>query len=166
MSALKKTNYLKENNLLMKFLEDISYLNPYYTCNYSLRFLAQLWNWLLDLGLQLLHCFVAVVELSCVQLFSTLRTIARQAPLSMGFSRQEYWSGLPFPPPGNLPDSGIKPTSPASPALQVDLLVTELPGKPTLLYECLSSSVFHPPLGLCQTVLSTVINLAHLYPLP
>ena len=80
-----------------------------------------------------------------------------------GFSRQEYWSGLPFPPPGNLPDSGIKPTSPA---LQADFFVTELPGKPTLLYECLSSSVFRLPPGLCQPVLSTVIDLAHLYPLP
>ena len=47
---------------------------------------------------------------SCVQLFRTiLWSIAHQAPLSMGFSRQEYWSGLPFPPPGDLPDPGIKP---------------------------------------------------------
>ena len=44
-------------------------------------------------------------------------TVAHQAPLSMGFFRQEYWSGLPFPPPDDLPDPGIKPTSPASPAL-------------------------------------------------
>ena len=49
-------------------------------------------------------------------------TIACQAPLSMGFSRQEYWSRLPCPPPGDLPDSGIEPTSPVSPALQVDSL--------------------------------------------
>ena len=47
------------------------------------------------------------------------------APLSMGFSRQEYWSGLPFPSPGDLPDPGIEPMSPASPALQVDSLLTE-----------------------------------------
>ena len=47
----------------------------------------------------------------------TLWTVARQAPLSMGFSRQEYWSGLPFPPPGDLPDPGIKPESLMSPAL-------------------------------------------------
>ena len=40
-------------------------------------------------------------------------TVARQAPLSMGFPRQEYWSGLPFPPPGDLPDPGIEPESPA-----------------------------------------------------
>ena len=53
---------------------------------------------------------------SCVQLFVTLWTVAHQAPLSMGFSRQEHWSGLPCPPPGDLPDPGIKPRSPVSPA--------------------------------------------------
>ena len=47
-------------------------------------------------------------------------TVARHAPLSMGFSRQEYWSGLPFPSPGDLPDAGTEPASLASPALQVD----------------------------------------------
>ena len=56
-------------------------------------------------------------SLSCVQLFVTQWTVALQASLSMGFSRQEYWSGFPFPPPGYLPDPGIKTTSPASPAL-------------------------------------------------
>ena len=50
---------------------------------------------------------------SCVQLFTTLWTVAYQAPLSMGFPRQEYWSGLPCPPPGDLPDHGIKTESPA-----------------------------------------------------
>ena len=53
--------------------------------------------------------------------------IARQAPLFMKFSRQEYWSGLPFPSPGDLPDLGIEP---GSPALQADCLPSELPGKP------------------------------------
>ena len=48
---------------------------------------------------------------SRVQLFATLQTIARQAPLSMGFPRQEYWSGFPFPSPGDLPNPGIEPTS-------------------------------------------------------
>ena len=47
----------------------------------------------------------------------TLRTVAGQAPLSMGFIRQEYWSGLPFPTPGDLPDPGSEPASPVSPAL-------------------------------------------------
>ena len=62
--------------------------------------------------------------------YPTLRTpctVACQAPLSMGFSRQEYWSGLPFPPPGDPPDPGIEPRSPA---LQADSLPTELRGKP------------------------------------
>ena len=50
------------------------------------------------------------------RLFATLWTVNHQAPLSMEFSKQEYWSGLPCPPPGDLPDPGIKPRSPASPA--------------------------------------------------
>ena len=54
---------------------------------------------------------------SHVQLFVTLWTVAHWAPLSMGFSRQEYWSGLPCPPPGDLPDPEIEPTSLTSPAL-------------------------------------------------
>ena len=58
---------------------------------------------------------------SHVQLFATLWTVARQAPLSMGFSRQEYWSGLPFPFPGDLLDPGIEPMPLASPALAGEL---------------------------------------------
>ena len=54
---------------------------------------------------------------SCVQHSATLWTVAHQAPLSMGFSRQEYWSGLPCPLPGNLPNSGTEPRSLMSPAL-------------------------------------------------
>ena len=60
-----------------------------------------------------------VKSLSCVQLFVTPWTIANQAPLSMGFSKEEYWSGLPFPSPGYLPDPGIEPRSPS---LQADAL--------------------------------------------
>ena len=72
---------------------------------------------------------VVVQLLSHVQLFCD--PITGQAPLSMGFSRQEYWSGLPFPSPGDLPDPGIKPTSPVAPALQADtLLTTQALGKP------------------------------------
>ena len=51
-----------------------------------------------------------------------MNCVARQAPLSMGFLRQEHWSGLPFPPPGDLPNPGIEPTSPVFPALQVGSL--------------------------------------------
>ena len=59
----------------------------------------------------------------------TLWTVAHQVPPSMGFSRQEYWSGSPFPSPGDLPDPGIKPKSPA---LQADALTSEPPGKPDI----------------------------------
>ena len=69
---------------------------------------------------------VKVKSLSCVRLFVTLWTVAYQAPPSMGFSRQEYWSGLPFPSPGDLPDPG---TEPRSPALEADALTSEPPGK-------------------------------------
>ena len=55
----------------------------------------------------------------------TSRTLACQAPLSMGFSRQEYWSRLPFPFPGDLLDSGVEPMSPVTPELQADSLPTE-----------------------------------------
>ena len=61
-------------------------------------------------------------RLSCVQLYVTPWTIARQAPLSLGFSRQEYWSGVPFPSPGDLPDPGMESTSPAVPVWQADSL--------------------------------------------
>ena len=70
--------------------------------------------------------------LSHVQLFVTLWTVAHQAPLSVGFSRQEYWSGLPFPPPEGLPDPGIEPVSPAAPAWQGDSSYAEPSGKPML----------------------------------
>ena len=67
---------------------------------------------------------------SRVQLCATPWTVAPQAPLSMEFSRQEYWSGLPCPPPGHLPDPGIEPTSSASPALQADSLLLSHLGSP------------------------------------
>ena len=65
-------------------------------------------------------------SLSCVQLLVTPSwTVACQAPLSIGFPRQEYWSRFPFPPPGDLPNPGIKPMSPASPALAGRFFTTE-----------------------------------------
>ena len=67
-----------------------------------------------------------VKSLGCVRLFATTWTAAQVAPPYMGFSRQEYWSGLPFPSPGDLPDPGIEPRSPA---LQADALLSEPPGK-------------------------------------
>ena len=68
-----------------------------------------------------------VKSLSRVQLFATPWTVAYHAPPSMGFSRQEYWSGGPFPSPQDLPHPGIKPRSPA---LQADSLLSEPPEKP------------------------------------
>ena len=65
--------------------------------------------------------------LSHIRLFGTAWTVAHQAPLSMGFSRQDYCSGLPFPSPGDLPDPGIEPTSPT---LQVDSLPLSHQGSP------------------------------------
>ena len=70
---------------------------------------------------------VKVKLLSCVRLFATPWTVAYQAPPSMGFSRQESWSELPFPSPRDLPDPGIEP---GSPAFQADALTSEPPGKP------------------------------------
>ena len=69
-------------------------------------------SWKMDL------CLKCVLNhLSHIRLFATLWTVAHQAPLFMGFSRQEYWSGLSCPPPGDLPDPGIEPMSLVSPAL-------------------------------------------------
>ena len=67
---------------------------------------------------------------SSAWLFATPWTVAHQAPLSIGFSRQEYWSGSPCPPPGDLPHPEIEPASPASPTLQADSLPTEPLEKP------------------------------------
>ena len=78
-----------------------------------------------------------LVTKSCLTL-ATSCTIACQAPLSLGFSSQEYWSGLPFPSPADLPDPGIEPRSPA---LQADSLPTELQGKPEIVH-CICFSLW------------------------
>ena len=67
---------------------------------------------------------------SCLTL-ATPWTVTHQAPLSMGFSRHEYWSALPCPSPGNLPDPGMEPVSPVAPALQADSLPLSHRGSPT-----------------------------------
>ena len=76
----------------------------------------------------MLNCF------SHIQFFVTLWTVACQSPLSVGFPRQEYWTGLPRCLPGDLPDPGIEPRSPA---LQADSLLSEPPGKP-IVYQAAS----------------------------
>ena len=99
---------------------EIRYLIP------SLLTASWLWlHYMVSLSLPLSNLKRWWKLLSCVQLFATPWTVAHQAPLSMGFSRQEYWSGLPFPSPGDLPDPGVKTRSPV---LQADSLPSEAPG--------------------------------------
>ena len=81
---------------------------------------------------------VVVYLLSHVRLSAIPWTVACQVPLSMGFPRQEYWSGLPFPSPGDVPNPG---TEPASPVLQVDSSLSEPPEKPNL-FLSVSNSLF------------------------
>ena len=83
---------------------------------------------------------------SHIWLFVILSTIASQAPLSMGFSRQEYWNGLPSSPPGDLPDPGIKPMSLTSPALVANSLPLEPPGESMYMHSLLilmGIEIFH-----------------------
>ena len=84
------------------------------------------WNCWVDRDVLKIDKKVKVKSLSRVRLFATLWTVSYQAPLSMEFSRQEYWNGLPFP-SGDLPESGIKP---GSPALRADALPSEPPESP------------------------------------
>ena len=81
--------------------------------------------------------FCVLSHFSCIQRFVTLWTVARQAPLSMGLSRQEYWSRLPFPSPGDLPNPGIKPTSLTSPALAGRFFTTSAAWEALTEHNCL-----------------------------
>ena len=98
---------------------------------------------------QELQCVLVVYSLSSVQLFTTPWTVALQAPLPMGFCRQEYWNWLPFPHPGDLPSPGIKPVSPA---LQADSLLLNYQVSPSRPRACASGSFWtyakipHPPI--------------------
>ena len=90
---------------------------------------------------------IKVMSLSCVQLFATPWTITYQTPLFMGFSKQEYWNGFPFPSPGDFPDPGLKPRSPA---LQADALPSEPPGKPKNVQTTVQLHSFHILARLCS----------------
>ena len=118
--------------LLMLFprIMDIASVQPVFFDH----FLTEWWNTGINNCLKRPHICSNHSEISCcaellshVQLFATPWTVALQVPLSMGFSRQEYWSGLPCPSLGDLPNPGIEPQSPT---LQVDSLPSEPPGKP------------------------------------
>ena len=102
--------------------------------------------------------FSVISHFSCVWLFVPLWTVAHQAPLSMGFSRQEYWSGLPCPPPGDLPHPGIEPMSLMSPALIDGFFTTIAPWEAQvwamLRYSCHDCSQF---LNACTPFSWTVL---------
>ena len=114
-----RTFYFKSLSLLLN-------ISPNLFCFHSSVFFSFFKNWVI---VCMCVCVCALL-LSHVWLFVTPWTVAHQASLSMGFPRQEYWSGLPFPLLRDLPDPGIKPMSPASPALWADSLPVEPPGKP------------------------------------
>jgi len=101
-------------------------------------------------------CVCACV-LSRVQLFVTTWTVAHQAPLSMGFPRQERWSGLPCPPPRDLPDPGVEPASLLSPALAGRFFTTSAPRSPSLLDRWYSSGLQSSllPVLLCWSGLAS-----------
>ena len=107
---------------------------------------------------------VKVKLLSCVRLFATPWTEAHKAPPSLGFSRQEYWSGLPHPSPGDLLNPGIEPRSPT---LQADTLTSEPPGKPlprSLLISWMQSPsavILEPPKIKSHTVSSVSPSISH-----
>ena len=96
-------------------------------------------------------------SLSCVRLLATPWTVTYQAPPSMGFSRQEYWSGWPFPSPGILPNPGIES---GSPALQADALTSEPPGKPT------AAAVAAKSLQSCSTLCDPTDSSPPVSPVP
>ena len=118
-ATFKWTNSIDNNSILQYY----SLLNSYYE-----QVLFQV-LYLFYLILTIILFNVNVKSLSRVRLFATPWTVAYQAPLSMGFSRQQYWSGLPFLSPRDLPNPGIEP---GSPALQTDALPSEPPGKSNL----------------------------------
>ena len=112
----------------------------------------------ISIYLSMCHC---VSLLSHVRLFVTPWTVANQAPPSMGFSRQVYWSGLPFPCPGDLPDPGIEPRSPA---LQADALPSKPPGKPLSIYLSIYLYIY-PSIYLCKRYMTICIYIyiCHIY---
>ena len=107
-------------------LSSIQFIYAFYPQNFqfSLDFLSFPSSWVC------VCVCVCVCALSHAQLFATLWTVAHQAPLSIGFTRQEYWSGLPSPPAEDLPNPGIEPASPLASALQADSLPLSYWGSP------------------------------------
>ena len=112
-------------------------------------------------------CVCTLSHLSPVGLFANPWAVARQAPLSMGFSKQEYWSGLPCPPPGDLPDPGIKPrTQGSNPGLlcllhwQAGSLPLVPPGKP--FHDCVIRLFYSHVLLLGTVIIIIIIIFTHM----
>ena len=105
------------NSVAFIFLFSFPWNSLFYSLPFSLCVSSSI-NWV--------SC-ACVLFLSCVWLFATPWTVAQQAPLSMGFPRQEYWSGFPFPSPGDLPHTGMEPESPT---VAGGFFTTEPPGRP------------------------------------
>ena len=121
---------VKDRTHFMKQCVSLMYNFRAFLVAQRLKYLPAMWDtWVQSLGQEDPLDKVKVKSLSCVSLFATPWTVAYQAPPSMGFSRQGYWSGLPFPSPGDLPYPGIEP---GSPAFQADALTSEPPGKPVI----------------------------------
>ena len=120
----------KSHSLPLRFTNRISS----FTRGHSYPFADYMFPFLLKLKMKL--CW----PLSCVRFFATPWTIAHQTPLSMGFSRQEYWSGLPYLPPGILPNPEIDPRSPAALVLQTDSLPLSHQGHPLKIWPRVKSS--------------------------
>ena len=118
--------------------------------------------------LKLTTCFPSahLSHFGHVRLCATLWTVARQAPLSMGFPRKEYWSVLPCPPPGDLPNPRIKHLSPASPALQAYSLPTSPLGIPMCVPSVQFSSVAQLCLTLCDPMNHSIPGLPVHHQLP
>ena len=107
-----------------------------------------------DLNVYVIACMHAQL-LSYVRLFVTPWTVAHQAPLSMKFSKQEYWSGLPFPPPGYLLESRVEPTSPAFPALASSFFTTVPTGKPMYVFTFVKYKCYY---ALCVIPANTALH--------
>ena len=142
-----KTTLLSKNGLFIWFLW-LSCLKSY-PSYFSVSYSPYLLNFSLHCDISqsdILRAFIYILSkwvklLSRVRLFAIPQTVTYQASPSMEFSRQEYWSELAFPSPGDLPNPGIEP---GSPALQADALPSEPPGKPYLYAMCIYSLILTP----------------------
>ena len=135
-------------------------LTIYFKINFTYGFWGRthFWTWecfiwLWDKSLHFIYQLYEVKSLSRARFFATPWTVAYQASPSTGFSRQEYWTALPFPSPGDLPDPGIEP---GSPALQADALTSEPPGKHRL-YTCKSNPFESFLLQFCSAYMKCTI---------